>query len=110
MASYKKKRPVRDEETSTGNGDSALALLGACVYCDIFHPVITVHAKKTAIRLDVARFILFTACPLSTAPVKSMSISTSKPSTHHVTLTCEAEGMYPEPEVSITLQHSETER
>ncbi|KAF0312492.1 hypothetical protein FJT64_016768 [Amphibalanus amphitrite] len=44
------------------------------------------------------------------APVKSMSISSSRPKAHHMTLTCQAEGMYPEPEVSIVLQHSHAER
>ncbi|XP_043206522.1 uncharacterized protein LOC122372909 [Amphibalanus amphitrite] len=44
------------------------------------------------------------------APVKSMSISSSRSKAHHMTLTCQAEGMYPEPEVSIVLQHSHAER
>ncbi|XP_037072498.1 uncharacterized protein LOC119093624, partial [Pollicipes pollicipes] len=44
------------------------------------------------------------------APVKTMSISASKPSSHRVTLTCQAEGMYPEPEVSIVVQGSQSSR
>jgi len=44
------------------------------------------------------------------APVKSMSLSSSEPRAHQVTVTCGAEGMYPEPEVSLVVQGSRTSR
>ena len=39
-----------------------------------------------------------------------MSLSSSQPRHHHVTVTCKAEGMYPEPEVSLLIQRSRFER
>jgi len=44
------------------------------------------------------------------APVKSMSLSSSEPVGHKITLTCKAEGMFPEPEVNLVIQGSHLKR
>ncbi|XP_043230352.1 uncharacterized protein LOC122385836 [Amphibalanus amphitrite] len=44
------------------------------------------------------------------SPVKSMSLSSSEPHHHHMSVTCKAEGMYPEPEVSLLVQRSRFKR
>ena len=48
--------------------------------------------------------------PVLSAPVKSMSLSSTEPHHHRMAVTCKAEGMYPEPEVSLLVQRSRFKR